>query len=243
MRLGGLDFRETAKLKNLPRYFRERQDFIRQGGRIDRSAIFLGDYEDASGTAKGHYFHQDLLVAQRIFEANPEAHADVGSRVDGFVAHVATFRSIDVLDIRPLKNDAHPNIRFVQADLMRPIDELIGRYPSVSCLHALEHFGLGRYSDPIDPKGHLKGFDAVAKMVRSGGTLYISVPVSAPARVEFNGQRVFNPTEPIEWAADQFTLAHFDYVDDEGSLHRGAAADAACGLKYGCGIYTFIRSD
>ena len=34
---------------------------------------------------------------------------------------------------------------------------------SISCLHALEHFGLGRYNDPLDPNGHLKGFNNISK--------------------------------------------------------------------------------
>jgi hypothetical protein len=241
MRLGGIDPLQSRHLQHLPRYLRERREFKRKGGRIDRSIILLADYQDASGTASGHYFHQDLLVAQRIFQANPESHADVGSRIDGFVAHVASFRPIDVLDIRPLENEAHANIRFIQADLMNPVEQLVERYASVSCLHALEHFGLGRYSDPIDPDGHRKGFNGVAKMVRPGGTLYVSVPVGRP-RVDFNAHRVFDPADPLEWAAGDFTLTGFDYVDDKGDLHCGSEPDAARRLEYGCGIYTLVRS-
>jgi hypothetical protein len=235
----GLDPLQARHLRHLPRYLRERREFRRKGGRIDRSIAFLADYEDSSGTASGHYFHQDLLVAQRIFEAKPEAHADVGSRIDGFVAHVATFRQIDVLDIRPLENNAHPNIRFLQADLMNASGEPARRYPSVSCLHALEHFGLGRYSDPIDPEGHRKGFSAVARMVAPGGTLYVSVPVGRP-RVEFNAHRVFDPGDVVGWA-DSFDLEMFDYVDDKGDLHRDASLAEAKDLDYGCGIYTLTR--
>ncbi|MEO6633724.1 MAG: hypothetical protein ABIN13_18425 [Mucilaginibacter sp.] len=54
----------------------------------------LHDWHDAGGQASGHYFHQDLLIASRIFQNNPLTHVDVGSRVDGFVAHVASFRKI-----------------------------------------------------------------------------------------------------------------------------------------------------
>jgi len=43
-------------------------------------------------TASGHYFHQDLLVAGKIFKNNPIKHVDIGSRMDGFIAHVASFR-------------------------------------------------------------------------------------------------------------------------------------------------------
>jgi hypothetical protein len=43
-----------------------------------------------SGVMKGHYFHQDLLIARGIYENKPHRHIDIGSRIDGFVAHVAT---------------------------------------------------------------------------------------------------------------------------------------------------------
>ena len=56
------------------------------------SSPVFSDRRDLSGVASGHYFHQDLLVARKIYQRNPERHVDVGSRVDGFVAHVATFR-------------------------------------------------------------------------------------------------------------------------------------------------------
>jgi len=72
-----------------------------------------------AGTMRGTYFHQDLLIAQRIFEAEPRRHLDVGSRVDGFVAHVASFRRIEIVDIRPLRSTV-PEISFLRADVMKP---------------------------------------------------------------------------------------------------------------------------
>src|ERR1700752_4310950 len=69
----------------------------------------LTDFYDQSGIARGHYFYQDLMVAQKISERKPRKHLDVGSRIDGFVAHVASFREVEVLDIRAL-NSVVPNI-------------------------------------------------------------------------------------------------------------------------------------
>ena len=40
-------------------------------------------------------------MAQKIFEARPLRHVDVGSRIDGFIAHVASFRVVEEIDIRP----------------------------------------------------------------------------------------------------------------------------------------------
>jgi hypothetical protein len=58
-----------------------------------------------------------MLVAQKIFIRRPIKHVDVGSRMDGFVAHVAVFRPIEVLDIRQLTTSIK-NIIFRQCDLM-----------------------------------------------------------------------------------------------------------------------------
>lgn len=84
-----------------------------------------------------------MLVAQRIFEANPTRHVDVASRVDGFVAHLAVFRQVEVFGIRRLTTSAR-NIVFHRCDVMAEIKpEYVNYCDSLSCLHALEHFGLG----------------------------------------------------------------------------------------------------
>ena len=143
--------RTIRSLRGLPSYLRDLRRLRRQRPPAERAFPFGAPYaclEDRfveSGAARGHYFHQDLLVARRVFQRDPVTHVDVGSRVDGFVAHVASFRAIEVLDIRPSPSDI-PNIRFTQANLMEPIPERLAGYcDSLSCLHALEHFGLGRY--------------------------------------------------------------------------------------------------
>src|SRR5712692_9241557 len=58
----------------------------------------LHDRGAEAGAVRGEYFWQDLYVAQKIFKASPRKHVDVGSRINGFVAHVASFREIEVID-------------------------------------------------------------------------------------------------------------------------------------------------
>lgn len=240
LRLVGVDLFAVKKLRNILRYLRSRREYLRMGGVIDEEHIVLSDYDDESGSAHGHYFHQDLLVARRIFEENPVEHLDIGSRIDGFVAHVAAFRDIDVVDIRPLENRCHKSINFMQADLMNLQADLVERYSSVSCLHALEHFGLGRYSDPVDPNGHVRGFHSISKLLKPGGKLYISVPVGVP-KVAFNAHRVLSPWDLLHFADGDFDLERFDYVDDNGDLICDANVIDAENLRYGCGIYTFVK--
>lgn len=59
----------------------------------------------------------------------------------------------------------------------------------------MEHLGLGRYGDEIDPEGNLKGFANLVNLVSKNGLLYLSFPVSRNPRVEFNAHRVLSPKE------------------------------------------------
>lgn len=232
--------KQAFNLRHLPAYIRQRREFVRLGGQITRRYMILRDYDDAAGVTGGHYFHQDLVVASLIHQDAPRRHIDVGSRIDGFVAHVAAFRPIEIIDIRPLPETGHPNIGFLQADLMETSSLPVA--DSVSCLHALEHFGLGRYGDPIDPMGHRKGFDNLTRMVSPGGVLYVSFPIGKANSVAFNAHRIFHPSEIMAWLPDDFSLRRFDYVDDAGKLHREDRPQSAEGLRYGCGIYTLRRA-
>ena len=166
----------------------------------------LHDRDEPGGSAEGEYFWQDLLVARAVHAASPRRHIDVGSRVDGFVAHVASFRSIEVFDVRPMAIDV-PGVIFRQADLMQPCpadqpDPWQGCCDSLSCLHALEHFGLGRYGDPIDPQGYRRGFARLAALLEPGGVFYLSVPLGQ-ARVAFNANWIFAPEQILRLAAEQ----------------------------------------
>ena len=188
-----------------------------------------------SGTARGAYFHQDLLVARRIFENNPILHLDVGSRIDGFVAHVASFRPIHVLDIRPLENIIK-NISFIQQDFMVPIkNEMIESYDSISCLHALEHFGLGRYGDPINYNGHIIGLENLYKLLKPNGKLYFSVPIGIPQRIEFHAHRIFSVKYLIGQFEKKYRIDNFSYVDDNGDLYENVALNEKdINYNYGC---------
>jgi hypothetical protein len=227
-------------IRYLSKYLKDRSAFLRAGGVIDRNYPILDDYKKQAGTATGHYFHQDLLVASLISKANPERHIDVGSRIEGFVAHVASYRKIEVFDIRPLRIVGHEQIKFVQGDLMQLDDSLIEICDSLSCLHALEHFGLGRYGDPVDPRGHLKGFSSLHRMLKMNGLLYISFPIGESG-VHFNAHRIFCPTEILEWSKNKFEMVRFDYVNDLGDLHCDVEIAAVPKLEYGCGVYTLKK--
>jgi hypothetical protein len=240
----GLNRRQTLALRNWPRYNKHYNEFQRLGGKVARHHVILNDFNDQAGSAKGHYFHQDLLVANLIHQKNPVRHIDIGSRVDGFVAHVAAYRPIEVIDVRDLKETDHKNIIFTKADLMTDQKSQHEITDSLSCLHAIEHFGLGRYGDPIDPQGHIKGFNNMIAMLKRDGTLYVSCPIGIQNEVHFNAHRIFHPTDILSWSykKDKLRLERFDFVDDAGHLHQKIDIfTAKIDVKHGCGIYTFTK--
>jgi len=238
----GIDLRKTIYRLKYGSWFRNsRREFIKLGGKIDSISMRLYDFFASAGTNYGHNFHQDLLVANFISQAKPTRHIDIGSRVDGFVAHVASFREIEVLDIRPMEQSIHQNIKFNQMDLMSD-QSSTNMTDSLSCLNAIEHFGLGRYGDPINPKGHLIGFNNMIKLIRPNGTFYISFPVnSSESKTYFNAHRVFNFKEILSWqGSEHLSLIRFNLVDDHGDLHTDINTDEVdMKVEFGCGIYTF----
>jgi len=242
----GIDpLRPLRTARGLPGYLRDLRRF--RAGYTGRIAISpeLQNRDEEGGTTRSEYFWQDLLVARKIFAARPARHVDVGSRVDGFVAHVASFREIEVFDIRPITT-AIPGVKFTQADLMNPVDALNGYCDSVSCLHALEHFGLGRYGDPIDPHGFERGLSSIARILRPGGVLYLSVPIGVE-RVEFNSHRVVDPRNLVALAAESsLRLAALTVVHPGGRVEEqtppAAGLDALAQLGYALGIFTFEKT-
>ncbi len=211
---------------------------------LGKNKKILRERFEESGVMSGHYFHQDLYVARRIFQHNPQRHVDVGSRTDGFVAHVAVFREIEIFDIREQTKKVK-NVIFKQADLTQLPAELINYCDSISSLHAIEHFGLGRYNDAIDYFGYLKAIQNLGQILQPGGRFYFSVPMG-PQRIEFNAHRVFSIAYVLELFHEKFVLNHFSYVNDAGDIFEDVnltqeAIENNLGCWYGCGIFEFTK--
>lgn len=236
-------------LKGLTFYRNDYRELCKQKGNNEdfpfgRKFPVLNDRFASSGIMSGHYFHQDLYVAGKIFQRNPAKHLDIGSRTDGFVAHIAVFRKIEVMDIRQQESKS-PNIIFKQGDLMQLPANMIEAYPSISTLHAIEHFGLGRYGDPIDYQGHLKAIRNITKILQKDGILYFSVPIG-PQRIEFNAHRVFSIAYLLDIFKDEFELNSFSFVDDKGDFHQEIDLTEekiknCCGCNFGCGIFELTK--
>ena len=236
-------------LANIWLVHQEYQKLKRQKGtdkqfELSKGRLFIHDKYNPPGVMSGHYFHQDLHVARLIYENAPAKHLDIGSRIDGFVAHLAVFREVEILDIRP-PNHTVKNIHFRQADLMNLPEDLINQYTSISSLHAIEHFGLGRYGDPIDYWGYQKALDHISQLLKKNGKFYFSVPFGRQ-RIEFNAHRIFSLEFLVDLLKNDYIIQSFSYVDDNGNFHENIPLDeistkANLHCRYGCSIFELIK--
>jgi len=179
----------------------------------------LGDRFLPPGTFKGHYFHADLWTAQKIYLNNPINHLDIGSRIDGLVSHLLCFRSVHLLDVRAVDSSIE-GVTFIQADICTDIsDGLFGLYDSISSIHALEHFGLGRYGDKPDPYAWQHAILNMKNMLSPGGDLYLGFPIGRPV-IEFDAHIIFEPLSILNKLEEYgFTLLSSAYIDDNGDFH------------------------
>ena len=241
----GVDFKRIISIRYFYYYINSLLKFLQQGGKIDKYVPILFDKNEVAGNIKDHYFLQDLHCARLIFDRNPINHIDIGSRIDGFIAHLATFRKVEVCDIRDLDKAPDKNIIFKKLDITKDIPKSYhSKYVSVSCLHTIEHIGLGRYGDKIDVNGHVKAIENLSKLIKKNGVLYISFPISAHNGVIFNMHRVFNPSYilSLKVIKEKFNLINFDFIDDNGDLLKEVSLNKFYRIpKYGCGIYQFKK--
>jgi len=186
----------------------------------------------------GQYFYGDLWAARKIYAAGPASHIDVGSRIDGLIAHLLTFMEVTVIDIRPL-NSVIPGLSFIQEDATKLGGILDGSVESVSSLHVVEHFGLGRYGDSIEPDACFRAMRSLARILKPNGTLYLGVPIGSQ-RVSFNAHRVFCPTTVLNVFSD-LELVSFAAVDDTDCFRVDAKPEFFIGAANSLGLYEFKK--
>jgi hypothetical protein len=177
-------------------------------------------------------FYQGAWLARKVAAARPLRHVDIGSSVMN-MGVLSAFADTTFVDYRPLKA-ALRGLDCIAGDILNlPFaNESVG---SLSCLHVIEHIGLGRYGDSLDPQGSIKAALELQRVTGRGGALLLSLPVGRE-RVCFNAHRVHSPL-----TVPKMRLVEFSYVDDNGQFHEARSPAAAAQLEYDCGMYYFEK--
>ncbi len=172
----------------------------------------LNDHKEGAGNVDMHYFFQDIYVAQKVRHDGVEEIYDIGSRVDGYISHLLSMNiKVTMIDVRPLPYEIE-NLHFIQGNATNLNDIPDGSIQFLSSLHAVEHFGLGRYGDPIDYDAWRKALSEFARVIAYNGKLYLSVPVGNRETVKFNAHRIFSPYTIVSWLQNGMKLLEFSFI-------------------------------
>src|SRR2546423_10328582 len=121
-----------------------------------------------------HYIYHTAWAARILATSRPARHVDISSSLY-FSAIASAFVPIDYYEYRPV-NIHLPNLRAATADL-HDLPFTDTSVASLSCMHVVEHIGLGRYGDDLDPDGDLKAIAELQRVLAPDGSLLFVVPV------------------------------------------------------------------
>jgi SAM-dependent methyltransferase len=231
--------------KRSRRFRREFDEFDALSANDSRFALKWADREpylsDATATTayERHYVLHPGWAARILSQTRPNSHVEISSSLY-FIATVSAFVPIKYYDYRPAKLPLD-GVTSEAANLMHlPFrdDEL----PSISCMHVIEHIGLGRYGDPLDATGDLKAAKELARVVAQGGHLLIVAPVGRP-EIRFNAHRIYSYAQVLDMFSG-LHLREFALIPDdplEPELIRNARPERVEQQTYACGCFWFEK--
>lgn len=201
--------------------------------------LHLRDATATTGFDKHYVFHT-AWASRVIAETRPTQHVDIASSLY-FVSSVSAFVPTRFIDFRPANLGLSGLVSEAGTLMQLPFAD--NSVESLSCMHVVEHVGLGRYGDPLDYDGDIKAARELARVVAPGGTLLFVVPVSGQARIQFNAHRIYT-YEQVLGLFSSFDLTEFSLIPDDGvkeGLIRHADPRLAADQRYGCGCFHFVK--
>lgn len=183
-----------------------------------------------------HYVYHPAWAARILAIIKPEYHIDISSTLH-FSTMVSAFIPVRFYDYRPPILQLY-NLQCDFIDL-NSLPFETNSITTLSCMHTVEHIGLGRYGDTLDPDGDLKAIKELKRVVKPGGTLLFVVPVGQ-TRLIFNAHRIYSYSQVREYFPE-FTLKEFSLVTDKNEFIVNAPIELADAQKYGCGCFWFLK--
>ena len=201
--------------------------------------LHLRDATAKTGFDK-HYVLHTAWASRVIAETRPTQHVDIASSLY-FVSSVSAFVPTRFIDFRPA--DLGLSDLISEAGTLTRLPFANNSVQSLSCMHVVEHVGLGRYGDPLDYDGDIRSARELARVVAPGGNLLFVVPIGGRARIQFNAHRIYTYEQVLDLFPD-LDLVEFSLIPDDGvkeALIRHADPQLAFEQRYGCGCFHFTK--
>jgi SAM-dependent methyltransferase len=199
----------------------------------------LEDKAPATGFDR-HYVYHTAWAARVLARTRPELHVDISSYLY-FSTIASAFIPIRFYDYRPADLQLN-NLTSEGADLLA-LPFANQSIKSLSCMHVVEHIGLGRYGDPLDPDGDLKAVAELKRVLAPAGTLLFVVPIGKP-KIMFNAHRIYSYEQVTSYFSD-LELTQFALIPDcprDGGIIYNATREQADKQTYGCGCFWFTKA-
>lgn len=184
-----------------------------------------------------HYTYHPVWAAQILAKTKPEKHVDISSSLK-FCTMLSPFIQTEFYDYRPAKLNLD-NLKCGVADLCNlPFEG--DSIKSLSCMHVIEHIGLGRYGDNIDPEGDLKAIKELKRVLAVDGDLFFVVPMAEKPMLQFNAHRIYS----YDMIADYFKelkLQEFSLITHDAKFIKNTTKDSLIGEDWGCGCFWFKK--
>ena len=239
-RLKGFLKADKAWRKKFALYKKQLEDFKQSVDQGTSVAIFAC-LDDNTGITRiePHYTYHPAWAARVLVQTMPAKHVDISSTTN-FSNIASAFVPFEFYDYRPA-NIHLSNYKSGRADLTNLHFES-NSIESLSCMHTVEHIGLGRYGDPIDINGDKKAMKELQRVLKINGNLLFVVPVGIP-KIEFNAHRIYAYDAVIE-NFNELTLKEFSLIpddfDDIGYI-TNPPLELINNQKWGCGCFWFTK--
>jgi SAM-dependent methyltransferase len=203
--------------------------------------VMLDDASESTGFDRHYVFHT-AWAARVLARTRPRRHVDIGSSLF-FVTSVSAFVPVEFVDIRPARLGLSGLAS--RAGTLAALPYPDRSVASLSCMHVLEHVGLGRYGDPVDYDGDLRAAAELMRVLAPGGRLLMVVPLGGVARIQFNAHRIYTHAQLVGMF-DELQLDAFALIPESaanGDLVADPPAAMVARERYGCGCFEFVRRD
>ena len=199
-------------------------------------------YDDKTGETgfDRHYVYHPAWAARILSQNKQEYHVDISSSVY-FCSLVSAFLPVKFYDYRPIKLTLSSLVCETADLLALPFSD--GSIRSISCMHVVEHVGLGRYGEPLDPDGDIKAIFELKRVLAPGGLLLFVVPVGGTSKIMFNAHRIYHYDQILDYFKE-LELKEFALIPDKqeyGDLVLNPPKELADAQDYGCGCFCFKK--
>jgi len=189
-----------------------------------------------------HYIYHVAWAIKKIADAKPAEHVDISSSLN-FCTTVCSLVPTTFIDYRPA-NIFMENLRCTSGNLTDNSHWIEDSYASLSCMHVVEHIGLGRYGDQLNVNADIVAMNNLIRALKKGGRLLFVVPVGEPG-IYFNAHRIYSASWIANFFSKSCELKEFYLIQGPHDLQPVYNCDLAEADKfpYACGCFEFIKID